>query len=333
MPMAELPNHETAAILLMLLAEEEAAAIVERLDPAEIERVGGAMFALHDVDESRVDKALNCFVANAKQISGVTDGVSGHLSGVMTRALGSGRAPAMLDRIIPEALADPLPTLKWLSVDDLVKLSTTEHPQFTALLVTHLEASIAAAVIARLPDGEQADILYRAATLGLVSAQALSDADALLADHIGAGAAVKTEVHAGAPLIAAILNNVPKSLDQRLMRALGKLDKPLAQRIDEERVVFENLFDLSDKDLASVCHAANADDVALALMGATDVQRDRILGTMSARAADTMRDAIAEQGPTKITDVQAAQRAIIVHAKTMSESGAIQLGKGDGDYV
>jgi flagellar motor switch protein FliG len=331
--MPELANHETAAILLMLLAEEEAAAIVERLDPAEIERVGGAMFALHDVDENRVDLALNCFVANAKQISGVTDGVTGHLSGVMTRALGSGRAPVMLDRIIPEALADPLPTLKWLSIDDLVMLSTTEHPQFTALLIVHLEASIAAAVIARLPDGEQADILYRAATLGSVSAQALSDADALLADHIGAGAADKTELHAGAPLIAAILNNVPKALDQRLMRALSKLDKPLAQRIDEDRVVFENLFDLSDKDLAVVCRAANADDVALALMGATDAQRDRILGTMSSRAADTMRDAIAEQGPTKVTDVQTAQRAIIAHAKTMSESGAIQLGKGDGDYV
>jgi flagellar motor switch protein FliG len=331
--MPELANHETAAILLMLLAEEEAAAIVERLDPAEIERVGGAMFALHDVDEERVDLALNCFVANAKQLSGVTDGVSGHLSGVMTRALGSGRAPAMLDRIIPDALADPLPTLKWLSVDDLVKLSTTEHPQFTALLVAHLEPSVAGAVIARMPDGEQADILYRAATIGPVSAQAFADADALLADHIGSGATGKAEVHAGAPLIAAILNNVPKALDQRLMRALGKLDKPLAQRIDDDRVVFDDLFKLVDKDLATVCRAASADDVALALMGASEIQRDRILGTMSARAADTLRDAMAEQGPTKIADVQAAQRAIIAQAKAMNESGAIQLGKGDGDYV
>lgn len=331
--MPELAKHETAAILLMLLAEEEAAAIVERLDPAEIERVGGAMFALHDVDEGRVDQALNSFVASAKLLSGVTDGVSGHLSGVMTRALGSGRAPAMLERIIPDAMADPLPTLKWLSVDDLVMLAATEHPQFTALMVAHLEAPVAAAVIARMPDGEQADILYRAATIGAVSAQAFADADALLADFIGSGATVKADPHAGAPMIAAILNNVPKALDQKLMRALGKLDKPLALKIDEDRVVFDDLFTLSDKDLATVCRAVDAEDIALALMGASEVQRDRVLATMSARAADTLRDAMAEQGPTKMADVQAAQRAIIAQAKDMGASGAIKLGKGDGDYV
>jgi flagellar motor switch protein FliG len=331
--MPEQANHETAAILLMLLGEEEAAAIVERLDPVEIERVGGAMFALHDVDENRVASALDRFVASAKHISTVTAEVSGHLSGVMTRALGGGRAPAMLDRIIPEALVDPLPTLKWLSVDDLVKLTATEHPQFSALLIAHLDPATAGGVIARMAEEDQADILYRAATLGPVSVQAFADADALLADHIGSGKATKVDAHAGAPMIAAILNHVPKALDQRMMRALGKRDKPLAQRVDDDRVVFDDVLLLADKDLGALCRSADPADIALALKGIPDVQRDRIFTTMSARAADTMRDAIAEQGPTKLADVQAAQRAIIAQAKTMSDSGAIQLGKGDGDYV
>lgn len=331
--MPETANHETAAILLMLLGEEEAAAIVERLDPVEIERVGGAMFALQDVDENRVASALDCFVSSAKHVSTVTAEVSGHLSGVMTRALGDGRAPAMLDRIIPDAMTDPLPTLKWLSVDDLVKLTTTEHPQFSALLIAHVDPAVAAAVIARMPESEQADVLYRAATLGPVTAKAFADADALLAGHIGSGKATRTDTNAGAPIIAAILNHVPKALDQRMMRALGKLDKPLAQRIDDDRVVFDDLLALSDKYLGALCRSADTADIALALKGVPDIQRDRIFATMSARAADTMRDAIAEQGPTKLAEVQAAQRVIIAQAKAMSDDGAIQLGKGDGDYV
>jgi flagellar motor switch protein FliG len=239
----------------------------------------------------------------------------------------------MLDRIIPEALADPLPTLKWLSVDDLVNLAATEHPQFSALLVAHLEPATAGAVIARMAEADQADILYRAATLGPVSAKAFADADALLAEHIGSSKAIKADVNAGAPVIAAILNHVPKAVDQRLMRALGKRDKPLAQRIDDDRVVFDDLLALSDKDLGALCRIADATDIAMALKGIAETQRDRIFATMSARAADTMRDAIAEQGPTKLAEVQAAQRAIIAQAKTMNDSGAIQLGKGGGDYV
>jgi flagellar motor switch protein FliG len=331
--MPDIANHETAAILLMLLDEEEAATIVARLDPSEIERVGGAMFALHDVDEMRVTAALDRFVASARRVSSVDAEVSGHLNGVMTRALGGERAPVMLDRIIPEALANPLPTLKWLSVDDLVALGATEHPQFTALLIAHVDPIVAAAVVGRMAEVDQADILYRVATLGAVSAQAFADADALLADHIGSGKATRSDTNAGVPVIAAILNHVPKALDQRMMRALAKLDKPLAQRIDDDRVVFDDLLALSDKDLGAVCRTADATDIAIALKGLPDAQRERIFSTMSARAADTMRDAIAEQGPIRLADVQAAQRAIIAGAKAMGDSGTIQLGKGDGDYV
>src|ERR1700712_4629338 len=202
--MPEQANHETAAILLMLLGEEEAAAIVERLDPAEMERVGGAMFALQDVDEKRVASALDRFVAHAKHVSTVAAEVGDHLAGVMTRALGDGRGPAMLDRITPEALADPLPTLKWLSVDDLVTLTATEHPQYSALLIAHMAPATAGAVIGRMAEADQADILYRAATLGAVSAQGFADADALLADYIGSGKADKSDANGGAPVIAAI---------------------------------------------------------------------------------------------------------------------------------
>ncbi|MDB5713243.1 MAG: flagellar motor switch protein FliG [Sphingomonadales bacterium] len=331
--MPDVANHETAAILLMLLAEEEAATIVARLDPSEIERVGGAMFALHDVDEMRVTAALDRFVASARRVSSVDVEVSGHLNNVMTRALGDERAPVMLDRITPDALANPLPTLKWLSEDDLVALGAIEHPQFTALLIAHLEPMMAAAVVGRLADVDQADILYRVATLGVVSAQAFADADALLAAHIGSGKATRSDTKGGAPVIAAILNHVPKVLDQRMMRALAKLDKPLAQRIDEDRVVFDDLLALSDKDLGAVCRTADATEIAVALKGVPDVQRERIFSTMSARAADTMRDAIAEQGPIRLAEVQAAQRAIVSRAKAMSDSGEIQLGQGDGGYV
>jgi flagellar motor switch protein FliG len=331
-PRSEAGKHETAAILLMLLAEEEAAAIVSRLEPQEIERLGSAMFALGSVNENRVTSALDRFVDSAKQQNTISNEVGSHLSGVVTRALGGVRAPAMLDRIIPETLSEPLPSLKWLSVADLTAIARVEHPQFVALLVAHMAPNVAATVIAHLGDAEQADILYRAATLGRVSENAFALADAQLAERIGQGAQTAAAT-SNAPTIAAVLNHAPKALQQRLMKALMKRDRALGQRIEDELVIFDDVLALSDKDLGIVCRTIDPTDLALALKGVTEIQRDRIFATMSARAADTMRDAIAEQGPARLAEVLVAQKTIVMAAKAMGESGAIQLGQGAEDFV
>ncbi|WP_162986938.1 flagellar motor switch protein FliG [Sphingomonas paeninsulae] len=326
-------KHETAAILLMLLAEEEAAAIVSRLEPQEIERLGSAMFALGDVNENRVTSALDRFVEGAKGQTTMSSEVGGHLSGVVTRALGSARAPAMLERIIPETLVDPLPSLKWLSVNDLLVIARDEHPQFVALLVAHMAPNVAAAVIAQLSEGEQTDILFRAATLGHVSEDAFALADSQLAEWIGTGGQAAPGVLSNVPTIAAVLNHAPRALQQRLMKALMKRDRILGQRIEDELVIFDDILSLADKDLGVVCRSVDPADLALAMKGVTEAQRERIFATMSARAADTMRDAIAEQGPARLAEVLVAQKSIVMIAKTMGENGTIQLGQGTEDFV
>ena len=48
-PSDEPIGSEAAAILLMLLGEEEAAQLIGRLDPQEVQTLGGAMFSVADV--------------------------------------------------------------------------------------------------------------------------------------------------------------------------------------------------------------------------------------------------------------------------------------------
>ena len=58
-----------------------------------------------------------------------------------------------------------------------------------------------------------------------------------------------------------------------------------------------------------------------------------MLGTLSARAAETIRDDIAEMGQVKRTDVDEAQKAVIAVARQMAATGEITLGGGSDDYV
>ena len=68
--------------------------------------------------------------------------------------------------------------------------------------------------------------------------------------------------------VAKIMKKMPKQLSERTIRALKKTDKLLAQAIEEEMFIFENLRDLDKKSLGSVLRSVDAAQLAvLALEG------------------------------------------------------------------
>jgi flagellar motor switch protein FliG len=54
---------------------------------------------------------------------------------------------------------------------------------------------------------------------------------------------------------------------------------------------------------------------------------------MSSRAADGVRDEIELRGRLAKSEVAAAQRAIVVIARGLAESGEIVIGSGSGEFV
>ena len=77
-----------------------------------------------------------------------------------------------------------------------------------------------------------------------------------------------------------------------------------------------------------------SDTLAVALRGAEPEVQEKILKNMSKRAAEILKDDMEARGPVKLTDVEAAQKEIIVIAQRMAEEGTISLGgKGAGEFV
>ena len=65
-----------------------------------------------------------------------------------------------------------------------------------------------------------------------------------------------------------------------------------------------------------------------------DFLRDKMLASMSSRAADTVRDEIEERGPMRLAEVLEAQKQVLVIARKLADAGTIQLaGRGGEDYV
>jgi flagellar motor switch protein FliG len=97
--------------------------------------------------------------------------------------------------------------------------------------------------------------------------------------------------------------------------------------------VFEDLGQLDTKALGAILRNVDADKIALAVKGASDVLGDKMLSTLSARAAETIRDDMADMGAVKRSEVEEAQKAVIAIARQMAASGEITLGGASDDYV
>jgi flagellar motor switch protein FliG len=323
----------SAAILLMLLEDGDASAILQHLDPTEVKALGKAMFDASSATEADVDIALERFVTNNRALSTLAVGAPVRIRGMMHQALGDVRADTILSEISPQQTVSRLEALKWMDIASISELVATEHRQVAAILLSSLPAEMAAQAIVGLDDTTQADLLFRSATLGEVSAEAIQDIEELLARHNGQRAQSPSVRIGGENEVAKIVNNLSRPLAEKLLRNIRKRDKALADTIEEEMFVFEDLVNLDAKSLGAVLRMVDADKLALAIKGAGAGLSQHMLGTLSARAAQTITDEIAEMGPVNRADVEEAQKAVTAIARSMAASGDIMLGEQGADYV
>ncbi|WP_407073294.1 flagellar motor switch protein FliG [Sphingomonas sp. LaA6.9] len=330
---ADIQGSEAAAILLMLLDEAEAAEVLGRLEPEEVKQLGGAMFGVADVTEGQVNGVLDQFVRRARERTTIGFAADQQIRSMMERALGPDRADKVLARITPPQRSATLDALKWMDASTIAALVENEHPQIAALAIAHLDPAVAAEVLQLLDEDKQADVVYRVATLRPVTAEALEELERIMLRQVTTPGQGVTTRRGGTSEAAKVLNNTKSGADQRIIRTLTKVDKTLARAIEDEMFVFDNLMEVEEKSLGTLLRSVESDTLVLALKGADEKLRAKMLGCMSSRAAQTIQDEIADRGPTRLTEVQEAQREVLTIARRLAEAGTIMLaGKGD-DYV
>jgi flagellar motor switch protein FliG len=331
--MPAIEGSAAAAILLMLLDESEAATILKQLGPEEVRQLAKAMFDTANASEQQIGQALDRFVTRSRDVSALAIGADIRIRTVINEAVGNVRADNILAAVAPQRSAASLEMLRWMDVDAISGLLASEHPQVGALILSVLVPDVAARAIETLDEVLQADLVLRAAMLTSVPAAAIEDLEAVLASANVDGQRVAKQAIGGPSDVAKIMKKMPKQLSERTLRSLKKHDRVLAQTIEEEMFIFENLRDLDKKSLSAVLRSVDAAQLAIALKGADEEMVDMCLATMSQRAAETIRDEMAEMTMVKRADVDDAQKSVMQVVRQMAASGEIMIAGGGDDYV
>lgn len=328
-----IPASECAAVFLMLLSEEEAAALLARLGPDELQRVGTAMLRLGEVEPARIAEAIAGFVAEADSAALPAQGRAEALGAMLERAVGPVRGESLMQRIVPEARPQAVEIARWLAPEVLAGLVEAEHPQVIAVLLLLLEAEAAAEVLAALPAELQPAVVERVARLEKVTGEAVSLLDTVLSAQIEDRFGASAFAIGGAREAANLINLAGGPVGRTVMPEIERRDSPLAKAIEAEMLTFEMLFVLDAQAMGRLLRDVDNVQLVTALKGLDEADRAPFFAAMSSRAADGVRDEIELLSKVKRKDVLAAQKAMIETARRLRDEGEIALGVGDGEFV
>jgi flagellar motor switch protein FliG len=252
---------------------------------------------------------------------------------MLRKALGDDKAAGLIDRILHNSDTSGIDSLKWMDPSSIAELVSNEHPQIIATIMVHLEPDQAATVLGFLTERTRNDVMLRIATLDSVQPVALHELNDVLTKLLSGNAVTKKTIKGGVRTAAEILNFIGSTQENVLDSVRGH-DADLAQKIMDEMFVFEDLLDIEDRGIQLILREVQSESLIVALKGASEELRDKILKNMSQRAAEMLREDLESKGPVKLSEVEAEQKEILKIVRRLADEGQVTIGgKGDEAYV
>lgn len=322
------PEIRKAAILLMSLPEAEAAALMGRLTPKQAELVTIELARVGYVPAEEQLGTLNEFAeANPNSFGGAQGGLEVAKS-LVERALGKSGS-TVLDSVRQQIEALPFGFLQKVDSQNLLTFIMDEHPQMIALVLSHLKPQQAAEVIAGLPADRQLSVVRRIAHMGQTTPEIIREIEKGLEGRMSSVMSQQFEKAGGVDSVAEILNVTDRATERALLENLAQEDPDLVDEIRRLMFVFEDIGKFADKEIQTVLKNVETSQWALALKGASETLKQKILGNLSQRAADLLKQEMEYLGPVRLSNVEQAQQQIVDVVRKLEDTGEITVNAGD----
>lgn len=218
----------------------------------------------------------------------------------------------------------------------LAEILSDQGLQVRALVLSRLDPVQAAALLAQMPPEDADALVMAAATMGPVSQQVLDATGRALAETLRARR--QTGALPGQPVtrVAEILNFAPGTQRDALLERIEKTDADMAGRLRRAMFTFADIpARLQPADVPKVVREADNADLVTALAGASGgddrAAADYLLGNISKRLAEQIREEMAEHPAIDPRDADAAMTAIIAVIRRLERAGEITLVMAEDD--
>lgn len=329
----EITGKQKAAILMVTLGPEVAANVYQHLKEEEIEQLTLEIANLKKVSSEEKALILEEFYQMLIAQNYITEGGIDYAKEVLEKALGTQKALEIINRLTSSLQVRPFDFIRKADPVQLMNFLQNENSQTIALIMTYLNPDQSAALLSSLPSEKQVEIARRVATMDRTSPDIILEIEKVLERQL---ASVVTEDYTnigGIQAVVNILNNVDRGTEKNIIEAL-EIDSPdLAEEIRRRMFVFEDILTLDNRSVQRTLREVDNQDLTMALKGASEEVKKKILDNMSKRQSEMVNEDIEFMGPVRLRDVEEAQQKIVNIIRKLEDAGEIIISRGGGDEI
>jgi flagellar motor switch protein FliG len=311
-----------AAILLMSLEEDEAAALLSKLPRHYVETVSLAIAQMDTVSGQEQENIIGEFLASRPSALGPNSGGLDRAKSLVKKALGKD-ATDMLNVLQQTLESLPFGFLHKVDPQNIISFMIEEHPQTIAMVLSHVPAPIAAAVLNGLPQARQLAVIQRVAEMGQTSPEAVDEVENGLSTRMALFMTQSYQKAGGVPAVAEMLNVSDRATERAILDGLSREKPELVSEIRRLMFIFEDVVKLSDKDIQSVLKNVETSQWAMALKGASQALQEKVMKNMSQRAAETLKEEMEFLGKVRLSEVEGVQQKIVDVIRSLEDSGQL----------
>ena len=319
---------DKAAILLLSLDKPLAAEVMSQLPRAMVETVTLKIAQLGDVTRDQQKAVFEEFYSTASDSTPIERGGMDFANELLQQSRGADGANAILENVRQSMSSVPFGFLQKAGVDNLLTFIAEEHPQTIALILSHVPPQLAAEVLSGLPSEKQLEVIRRIASMEQTSPEVVRDVESSLENRMKSTFNQQMEKAGGVPTVAQILNVTDRMTNKVILENLEEDDAELVEEIRRLMFVFEDLLKLDDKSIQKLLKEVDNTQWATALKGSSEEIRQKVMGNLSQRAVESLKEDMEYLGPVRISDVEEMQQLIVDAVRRLEDAGEIEVSAG-----
>ncbi|MCB0420351.1 MAG: flagellar motor switch protein FliG [Bdellovibrionales bacterium] len=327
-----LRGFEKAAILLNYLGPEAAKILFRSADDGDIRKVLGTMAKYRVVPVDVTKRVLEEYYEMISESDEYIFNEDAMEKDIVIEAVGEERARGILGHMSASSQAQRnMESLELVDAKSLSNFLLNEHPQTISVILAHLEPEKKGEVLKRLPEALQAEVVLRLSNLDHVAPELIAEIDQVLKHELSSVGTVEQASLGGVQPVAEMLNVMDKNTETSIMSRIEEKDPILAEEIRKLMFVFEDIVKIDDRGIQTLLKEVDNSKLLLALKTANEEIRNKIFKNISQRAANLLKEDLANMGPSRLSDVESAQVEIVNVARRLEGEGKILIARGGSE--
>lgn len=329
----KLSNQEKAAAVIVSLGVDKASEIYKYLSEDDLEQLTIAIAKLGYISVEQTEEVLDDFYKMCLTQKVFTEGGMEYARTVLEKAFDESTAHALLEKVSKSLKVKSFDYLRRTDIKSLYSVLQYERPQIIALVLSYVDSTKAAEVIASLPEDKRVAVVEKIAKMESASPEAIKVVEAQLKNKFSSVMTTDFAKIGGIDYIAEVMNNMDRSNEKFIFDEMSKKDQELTDEIKKKMFVFEDIAGMDGRAIQIFVRECDIKDLVLAIKGTTDEVAKLIFANMSARMAENIKDELEITTNVRLKEVEEAQQKIVAVIRKLDEEGAIVLSKGGKDDI